>query len=145
MKNPPFVAALLATALAVGGCAMRPAAPEPSLYDRLGGAPAIAALVDDGLATIAADPRINQRFARTPLDRLHGSMVEFVCARTGGPCTYSGRNMADAHEGMRITDAEFDALVQDLAKAFDRLRVPAREQGELLAALGRLRNAIVGH
>ena len=147
MKKTPFVALMFVTVIACGGCATQGAAPppQPSLYDRLGGAPAIAALVDDGLANIAADPRIGQRFARTPIDRLHRSMVEFVCARTGGPCVYGGRNMADAHEGMNITDAEFDALVEDLAKSFDRFKVPARERGELLAALGRLRNAIVGH
>ena len=147
MKKISFAAVTLAIMSAVGGCAMQAAAPVPSasLYDRLGGAPAISALVDDGLANIAADARINQRFAHTPIDRLHRSMVELVCARTGGPCVYSGRNMADAHEGMYITDAEFDALVQDLVKSFDKFKVPAREQAELLAALGRMRSAIVGH
>jgi len=147
MKNSPFVAAILGCVFAAGGCAMQAAAPAPqaSLYDRLGGAPAISALVDDGLANIAADSRINRRFASTSIERLHRNMVELVCARTGGPCVYSGRNMADAHEGMYITDAEFDALVQDLVRSFDKFKVPVREQGELLAALGRMRNAVVGH
>ena len=53
--------------------------------------------------------------------------------------------MADAHEGMYIRDEEFDALVQDLVMSLDKFKVPAREQGELLALLGQMRNAIVGH
>ena len=65
--------------------------------------------------------------------------------RSGGPCTYRGRDMAAAHDGMRISDEEFDALIDDMARALDKFGVAAGEQRELLAALMQMRNAIVGH
>jgi hemoglobin len=65
--------------------------------------------------------------------------------RAGGPCTYAGSDMSAAHEGMRIRDDEFDALVEDLAKSLDKFKVAPRERGELLKVLGQMRNAIVGH
>ena len=131
----------------LAACANRTAPPaaDATLYQRLGGQPAISAVVEDAIANVAADSRINQRFASTDLARLKSGLVEFLCDRSGGPCRYRGRNMADAHEGMRIRDDEFDALVDDLVRALDQHRVPAREKDELLALLGRMRNAITDH
>ena len=60
-------------------------------------------------------------------------------------CTYAGRNMADAHEAMHIRDDEFDALVDDIAKSLDKLKVPAAERAEALAILNQMKSAIVGH
>jgi hemoglobin len=142
-----LVGATLAALLALGGCAMQQAqpAPTPTLYERLGGKAAITAAVDDAMTNIAADSRINQRFGSTDIARLKSELVDLICIRTGGPCTYSGRNMSDAHEGMHIRDDEFDALVQDLVKSLDKYKVPDREKGELLSILGQMRNSIVGH
>jgi hemoglobin len=146
MKMSRFTIVTAATLLACAGCATPPAAPTtPTLYQRLGGQPAIDAVVEDGIVNIATDPRINRRFAGTSPPALKRVLVEFICARTGGPCVYTGRNMADVHDGMNIRDDEFDALVQDLVKSLDKHRVPAREQAELLELLGAMRNAIVGH
>jgi len=136
--------ATLAVLLAGGACSVVPT-PAPSLYQRLGGDDAIAAVVDDATANIAADPRINQRFAGAAIPSLKSKLVTLLCARTGGPCTYTGLDMSSAHEGMNIRDDEFDALVDDLVKSLDKFKVPAREQRELLAMLGQMRNAIVGH
>ena len=131
----------------LAGCANRTAQPvaDATLYQRLGGQPAISAVVEDAIANVAADSRINQRFASTDLARLKSGLIEFLCDRSGGPCRYRGRNMADAHEGMKIRADEFDALVEDLVKSLHKYRVPAREQGELLAMLGRMKNAIIEH
>ena len=141
------VAALTVWLALLFGCAAQPPhpMPEPTLYQRLGGLDAITAVVDTAIGNIAADARINQRFGNTEIPRLKKSLVELVCARTGGPCTYTGRNMADTHDGMNIRDAEFDALIDDFAKAFDKFKMPAREKSELLGALGQMRNSIVGH
>ena len=117
---------------------------DASLYDRLGGQPAITAVVDDFVGNVAADNRINKRFANANIPRLKKLLVEQICAGTGGPCTYTGRDMSAAHRGMNITDPEFTALVEDLAKSLDKFNVPAREKNELLAALGPMKPAIVG-
>ncbi|MDP3767461.1 MAG: group 1 truncated hemoglobin [Dehalococcoidia bacterium] len=114
------------------------------LYDRLGGKPAITAVVDDFIANVAADGRINRRFAGTNIPRLKSMLVDQICEATGGPCKYTGQNMTDAHRGMSITDGEFTALVEDLVKSLDKFKVPAQEKSELLTALGGMKPQIVG-
>ncbi|MDB4957970.1 MAG: Hemoglobin-like protein [Myxococcales bacterium] len=121
-----------------------PAPPAPkSLYDRLGGLPAITAVVGEFVANVAGDARINQRFFNTDIENLKKLLTEFVCMATGGPCKYSGRDMGTAHAGMDLVDDEFNALVENLIKALDKFKVPEKEKGELLGALGPLKPAIV--
>jgi len=129
------------------GCATAPPpAPKKPLYDRLGGKPAITAVIHDFLGRVAADGRINARFARTDLGRLETLLVEQICAATGGPCQYTGRDMKATHLGMNITGAEFDALVGDLKGSLDEYKVPALEQNELLGALAAMKGDVVeGH
>jgi len=117
---------------------------QPSLYERLGGKPAITAVVDDFVGNVAGDTRINKRFANADIPRLKSRLVDQVCEATGGPCKYTGANMRDAHKGMNITDAEFNALVEDLVKSLDKFKVPAKEKNELLGALGGMKGDIVG-
>src|SRR5215472_12759831 len=95
-------ALLLAGALA--GCAhpQSAASAKPPLYDRLGGQPAIVAVVDDFVANVAADQRINHFFAHTEPVRFKKLLVEQICAGTGGPCTYTGRSMQEAHHNMGV-------------------------------------------
>jgi hemoglobin len=114
-----------------------------SLHDRLGGGSAIAAVVDDFVARCAADDRINKKFARTDIPRLKKMLVDQVTNATGGPATYSGRDMKETHLGMGVTGGEFDALVEDLVSTLDSLGVAKGEQGELLGILGPLRSDIV--
>jgi hemoglobin len=114
-----------------------------TLYERLGGKDAITAVIDDFVARCAADPRINGKFARTDVARLKSSLVDQVCEATGGPCTYSGRDMRTTHEGMAVTGGEFEALVADLVATLDRFSVPAAEKNELLGALAPMRSDIV--
>jgi len=116
---------------------------ERSLYERLGGMDSITAVVEDFRDRVAADDRINKKFARTDLVRLRKMLIDQVCEATGGPCTYSGRSMKAAHEGMEVTSGEFDALVQDLVATFDHFKVGQKEQGEVLAVLGPLKTDIV--
>lgn len=118
-------------------------APAPSLYDRLGGKPAITAVVDQFVANVAGDRRINGRFASTDIPRLKGHLVDQVCAGTGGPCTYAGRDMKTTHAGMRISEADFNALVEDLVAALNTYKVPEKEKQELLGILGPMKKDIV--
>jgi len=117
---------------------------ERPLYDRLGGKPAITAVIDDFVGNVAADTRINKRFAGADIPRLKSRLVDQVCEASGGPCKYTGASMRDAHKGMNITDAEFGALVEDLVKSLDKFKVPAKEKNELLGALGGMKGDIVG-
>jgi hemoglobin len=114
-----------------------------SLYDRLGGTPAITAVVDDFIGNVAADTRINRRFANADIPRLKRMLVDQICQVSGGPCTYTGASMKDAHKGMKITDAEFNALVADLVKSLDKFNVGAPEKNDLLGALGAMKPDIV--
>ena len=114
-----------------------------SLFERLGGKDAITAVVDDFVGRCAADARINGKFARTDVPRLKTHLVDQVCAATGGPCTYSGRDMRTTHDGMSVTGGEFDALVANLVATLDQFGVPEAEKGELLGALAPMRGDIV--
>lgn len=118
-------------------------APKKPLFDRLGGKGAIEAVVDDFLGRVAGDELINSGFAVGHVPRLRQRLIELVCAASGGPCTYSGRDMATAHAGMKITNAQFDALVGHLVATLDKFKVPQGEKGELLALLGPMRGSIV--
>jgi len=113
------------------------------LHDRLGGKPAISAVIDQFVANVAGDSRINGRFATTDIPRLKANLVDQVCMATGGPCNYKGRDMKTTHAGMKISNSDFGALVEDLVKALDTFKVPAREKNELLGLLGPMKKDIV--
>jgi hemoglobin len=116
-----------------------------SLYDRLGGVDAIKAVVKDFVEErVAKDNRINARFINADIPKLEGLLTDQICAATGGPCTYTGRNMRETHAGMKITEAEFTALVEDLKASLDKFGVGKTEQDELLGALAKMHDDIVG-
>lgn len=114
-----------------------------SLYDRLGGLEAITAVVDSFVARCAGDDRINRKFGRSDIPRLKKMLVDQVCEAAGGPCTYTGRDMQETHDGMGVTAGEFDALVEDLVATLEEFDVPKAEQDELLGLLGPMRGDIV--
>lgn len=123
---------------------MQSAPPQKSLYDRLGGKPAIQAVVDDFIGNVAADDRINRFFAKTNIPRLNTMLVNQICEATGGPCKYEGRSMKAAHTGMGLSDADFNALVEDLVKSLNKFNVPEKEKKELITALAAMKGDIVG-
>jgi len=116
---------------------------EKTLYDRLGGIDAITAVVEHFRDRVASDDRINLKFARTDLARLRKMLIDQVCEATGGPCRYNGRSMKEAHAGMKVTNGEFNALVEDLVATLNEFKVPSKERDELLAILGPLKPDIV--
>src|SRR5207244_2127772 len=104
--------ALAGLLLAAAGCTYdggmtQKSAMTPTLYERLGGKGAITAVVEDFVGRVAADKRINGKFALANIPRLKMLLVEQICAASGGPCTYTGRDMKTAHAGMGITGAQF--------------------------------------
>jgi hemoglobin len=142
--------AVVAAAL-LSACMMAPPAPPPApmpgpqatLYQRLGGQPAVVAVVDDFVGNVAGDGRINRYFANTNIPHLKQGLVDQICQATGGPCVYSGAPMRVVHHNMQVTDAAFNALVEDLVKSLNKFNVPSREQQELLSILGPLKGDIV--
>jgi hemoglobin len=135
---PAAIAAAIAYSASITG-----AAAHPTLYQRLGGYDSIQAVVDEAIKNIAADRRINRFFKGANIQRLRRQLADQICAASGGPCVYRGRDMKSAHAGMGIESRHFDALVQDLGKALNKFRVPAREQRELVAILGPMKKDIV--
>jgi hemoglobin len=132
-----------------GGATTTAASPSPSrartgsLFERLGGMSAISAVVEDFAGNVLGDSRINKKFAKTDAPRLLANLKDFVCMATGGPCKYNGLSMKKAHEHMRVTGGEFNALVEDLVKTLDKFNVGEQEKKELLGALAGLRGDIV--
>src|SRR2546423_14348313 len=106
-----------------------------SLYERLGSLDAITEVVESFVARCAGDDRINKKFERTDISRLKRMLVDQVCEATGGPCTYTGRDMRETHDGMGVTPGEFGALVEDLVATLDQFGVPKAEQDELVGPL----------
>ena len=143
------LAMILGLALTVSACnslgapSAGTAATEKSLYDRLGGKTAISAVVDDFVGRVAADNRINGKFANANIPRLKSMLVDQICQASGGPCTYTGRDMKSTHAGMGVSSSDFDALVGDLVATLNKFKVPEREKNELLGALGPMKGDII--
>lgn len=121
-----------------------------SLYTRLGGGSAITAVTDQFIQNVLADSTIADNFQATGSDPYRFALfrerlIDQLCSATGGPYTYTGKTMYDAHDGMNITNAEFGALVNALVAALNQFNVPQSEQNELLAILGPMQTDIVGH
>jgi hemoglobin len=136
---------MVVVSVTLAACASAP--PEPTLYQRLGGREAIKGVVDDFVATMAADPRVNSRFAKlqpAAIFKLQTNFADQICDAAGGPCAYLGKDMKAVHAGMGITEAEWNAAVEDLVKSLNKFKVPAKEQQELLAILGPMKKDIVG-
>ena len=139
--------------LALLGCAgtMEKTAPpagtaqtKDALYRELGGTEGITLVVDMFLQRLNADARINTLFRNVDHDDLRRLVIEQLCAATGGPCTYTGRSMQEAHSGLNLTDADFNAFVGDLVAAMDQLKVAKASQKKLLALLSPMKPQIVG-
>jgi hemoglobin len=113
-----------------------PAATAPSLYTRLGGYEAIAAVTDDFLGRMLGHGVEARK-------RIRQLLVDQLCQETGGPCLYIGRDMQTTHTGLGITDAHWQAAVRHLVASLDKFRVPKREKDELLGAVSALKEEIV--
>jgi len=125
---------------------------EPTLYERLGGVFAIAAVVNHFSDAIVRNPKVGQGSANPELDEWHTDHLArlpglkfmrtlWVCDISGGPFEFSatrpGRTalgLEEAHRDLHITPAEFDEVAAELGRSLDAFNVPSREKGEVLAA-----------
>jgi hemoglobin len=122
-------------------------AQEASLYKRLGGYDALAAVTDDFLGRLASDPQLGRFFTGHSTDsikRIRGDVIDFLCVATGGPCTYSGRDMKTSHTGLKITEEDWNSSVKGLTATLDKFNVPAKEKNEVLNAVAGLKADIAG-
>ena len=139
-------ACILAT-LTAGLFAASAGAQDKTLYQRLGGYDAIAAVTDDFVGRLAGDVQLKRFFGGVSVDsqkKLRQHIVDFLCSATGGPCIYTGRDMKTAHTGLGITEADWNASVTHLIATLDKFKVPEKEKGEVLGAISGLKGDIVG-
>lgn len=137
---------VLAVTAVLCGSSVRAA--EPPLYERLGGMPAIRAVVDGLLDRIQKDDRVNGWFGWAAQPQAaasyKASLADFVCQASGGPCKYRGPDLKSVHTGMAITQEAFHSVVEDLTAVLDQFKVPVAEKNELLGLLAPLQDQIVG-
>ena len=121
-------------------------AQEKSLYERVGGYNALAAVVDDFVGRLVADKQFEKFFAGHSIDskkRIRQHILDQFCAATGGPCVYTGRDMKTTHAGLGITEADWDAAAKHLAASLDKFKVPEKEKNEILSFVTSLKKDIV--
>jgi hemoglobin len=114
-----------------------------ALFRALGGAQGVEKIVNDFVPLVLADKRISADFKDTNLKRFAKLLSEQICMLSGGPCEYSGDNMKLVHQGMRINNAKFNALVEQLQIAMDKSKVSPAAQNKLLAILAPMQRDIV--
>lgn len=119
---------------------------EKSLYQRLGGYDAISAVTDDLIGRLVKDKRLGKYFVGLSNDskkRLRQHLVDFLCAASGGPCVYTGRDMKTSHQGLGINEEDWDIFVKLANETFDKFKVPQKERTEVLTAVGGTKKDIV--
>lgn len=120
-----------------------------SLYERLGGVYAIAAVADDFIDRVMANPilnanpKVNDAHHRVTPAGFKYLVTEMVCWATGGPQKYTGKSMHESHAHLDITEAEWQAFMKDLRDCFAKFNIPAHEQSELVAIVESTKKDIV--
>ena len=143
----PAVIFVLGATFTSAASAQEPA--QDSLYDRLGGLKGITVVVDDFIDrlvsndTLNSNPEIDAGRMRSPPPYLKFQVSQMVCEATGGPCTYTGKSMKEAHARMNITEAEWGVMAGEFQKSLDKFAVPAPEQKELFDIVGTTKADIV--
>ena len=118
----------------------------PSLYKRVGGYDAIAAVTDDFLGRLAADKQMSRFFVGVSADslrKLRQHVVDQLCEATGGPCYYFGRTMKTVHAGLGITESDWQLTVKHLTATLDKFKVADKERNEILKLFSSLKSDIV--
>jgi hemoglobin len=123
------------------GCASQPT----SLYQQLGGNKGISMITDDFLVNLSQDKLLLHHFEQTDISVFRQRLIEHLCVVTGGECLYQGASMYDAHIGLHISQADFDALVGHLIEALKQQHIPIATRNALLAKLAPMYQQIIGH
>jgi hemoglobin len=116
---------------------------DKTLYESMGGEPALRSAVEHFADLVQTDDRINFTFAEADMSKFKKLIFEQLCNLSGGPCQYTGRDMRTSHAKLNINNAEFNALAEDLYTALDRAGIPYRLQNKLMALLAPMQHDIV--
>ena len=142
-----ILVALLCGILAMGCSAQaQSSSAAPTLYTRLGGYDAIAAVTDDFLGRLAADKQMSRFFVGVSADslrKLRQHVVDQLCEASGGPCYYFGRSMKTVHAGLGITESDWQLTVKHLTATFDKFKVPEKERQQVIELFSTLKKDIV--
>ena len=116
---------------------------EDTLFADMGGQPGIDKIVDASVDNYLADDRIKAIFDESNMDRLRAEFKVQFCQVAGGGCDYKGHNMTAAHKGLHLTNSDFNAVVEDLQNAMDKVGVPFATQNRFLARLAPMQHQVV--
>jgi hemoglobin len=120
---------------------------EKSLYERLGGYNALAAVTDEFLKRLGENKQLSRFLVGMSDDskkRLRQHVLNLLCQTTGGPCIYTGRDMRTVHTGLKITESDWDISAKALVDTLDKFKVPKKEKDEVMGAISSLKKDIVG-
>jgi len=119
---------------------------DTSLYARLGGYDAVAAVVEDLLSRLTIDVKLKRFWENRGDDgvaREKQLLIDFLCASAGGPLMYTGRDMPLSHKGMGIDAADWDAFIGHLTTTLEKFSVPETEKADVLNFIASTRGEIV--
>lgn len=119
---------------------------KKTLYERLGGYDAMAAVANDLLPRLRTDPQLGRFWAHRGEDGVNREkqlLIDFLCASAGGPMYYRGRDMALCHRGMRISEGDWTVFLGHAGATLAKFQVPEAEQREVVALVQSLRKDIV--
>jgi len=128
---------------ALFGTMASPAFADGTLYDDMGGKAGMDRIVDVSVDNYLADPRINEIFSESNIDRIRMELKDQFCQLAGGPCVYKGHDMVITHKGLHLTNANFNALVEDLQDAMRKCDIPFATQNRFLALLAPYQHQVV--
>ena len=146
MKRNLLLHFSLALVFLIAPLGLNASAQNDSLYKRLGGYDALAAVTDDFIGRLATDKQLGRFFvgaSDSSKMRIRQLLLDQLCAATGGPCVYIGRDMKTAHKGLGITEEDWNIAVKHLVATMTKFKVPQKEQSEVAAALTKLKGDIV--
>ena len=133
--------ALLLAALTVASSL--PARAADTLYDSLGGQPGVEQITRNAVERYLTDPRIKDDFDNISPDRIRTRLAEYICQLASGPCAYHGRSMKEAHAGLQVTEAKFNAVAEGMQAAMAQAGIPYWTQNRLMALLAPIHRDIV--
>ncbi len=130
---------LLLSLLCIGVCR----ADQPTLYDRLGGEATLRRISNQLIDSVSQHDDTRRSFHKVDLKRVKDKLYEQLCQLSGGPCTYTGDPMKPVHQGLKITEREFYAMVQQLRDILDAEAVASADKNALLALLAPMKPDVV--
>ena len=157
LRNAIFALVLVATCACIPVAAPAQSVPpktsasatmpaQETLYKKLGGYDALAAVTDDFIARLASDKRFTKFFVGVSAAhkaRIRQMVVDLLCAQTGGPCVYVGQDMKSTHKGLHITNDDWNASADLLKQSLTKFNVPADLQEQVLKIVGSVKDDIV--